>query len=256
MKISVALATLNEEKNLGACLEAVRQLADEIVIADEGSTDKTLEIARKYGAKIISTKHEPIFHITKQKAIDACTGDWILQLDADEIVTPELMSEIKNAISDTKYDGYWIPRKNKFLSQYLTKGGQYPDYTLRLYRKGKGKLPCLSVHEQAIVSGRVGYLKNNLLHHPFSNFTEYLNKANRYTDLLAVEYRSKKLPTSFFGLAKYCLLIPNYTFLNLLFRHQGFKDGFPGFIFALFSGIQQTIAYTKYWEYSHAQRVN
>lgn len=258
MKLSIALATRNEERNIGTCLEAVKGFGDEVVVADEGSTDQTVVIAKKYGARIIIAKHEPIFHITKQKALDACTGDWILQLDADERVTPALAREIKLAIRNTQsaINGYWLPRKNYFLGRYLTKGGQYPDYTLRLYRKGIGRLPCESVHEQAMVNGSVGYLKNSLLHNPFPNFAEYLSKANRYTDLLASEYRDQGLKTDILGFLNYICLKPCMTFINLYLRHQGFKDEFPGFIFAFFSGIQIMIAYIKYWEFRYAKKIN
>lgn len=152
--ISVVLATYNEEKNLPDCLESVKDLADEIIIVDGGSTDKTVEIAKKYKAKIISTTNPPIFHINKQKAIDVATKDWVLQLDADERITKELGKEIEEKIRDKNVNGYWMPRKNWFLGRFLRKGGQYPDYTLRLYRNGKGHLPQKSVHEQAVVDGK------------------------------------------------------------------------------------------------------
>ncbi len=247
MKISVAIATLNEEKNIGACLDSVKVLANEVVIADEGSTDKTVEIAKKYKAKIVPTKHEPIFHISKQKAIDACKGDWILQLDADERVTPELKEEIQEVIQDTKYDGFWLPRKNYFLGRYLTKGGQYPDYTLRFYRRGKGYLPCKSVHEQAVVKGKVGYFKNPLLHYPYPSFSEYLKKSDRYTTLTAKELINKGKKPSIFGYLRAEFLAIK-TFLDLFIRHKGFLDGFPGFVFALYSGLHHITAYIKFWE--------
>lgn len=158
--LSVVLATFNEERNLSDCLDSVKNIIDEIIVVDGGSTDNTLEIARKYRAIIIQTTNPPIFHINKQKAINAATKDWILQLDADERVSIELEKEIQLIINNkSSVSGYWIPRKNWFLGRFLTKGGQYPDYTLRLYRKGKGALPQKSVHEQAVINGKVGYLK-------------------------------------------------------------------------------------------------
>lgn len=255
-KISVALATFNEEKNLPVCLDSVKGLAEEIVVVDGGSTDKTVAIAQKHGAKVIATTNKPIFHINKQMAIDACQGDWILQFDADEQVTPELRKEIQEVIRETRYDGFWLPRKNSFLGRYLTKGGQYPDYTLRLYRQGKGRLPCKSVHEQAVVDGKVGYLKNDLLHHPFPDFLEYLNKANRYANLVAAEYKEQNIGTNFFTTIKYLLFLPKLTFFNLYIRHRGFVDGFPGFVFALFSAIQKMTAYIRYWEMVHDKKIH
>lgn len=265
MKLSVAIATFNEEKNLPACLNSVRGLADEIVIVDGGSTDKTVAIAKKYGAKVIITDNPPIFHINKQKAIDACTGEWILQLDADERVTLKLKEEIKSEIPalragrrnpKSEINGFWLPRRNYFLGRFLTKGGQYPDYTLRLYRRGKGHLPCKSVHEQATVEGKVGWLKNDLLHHPFPDFWEYLNKANRYASLLFSEYKKQNLSTDVFSFIKYVFIVPKLTFLNLYIRHRGFEDGFAGFVFAMFSAVQKIIAYVSYWEAKHAKKVH
>lgn len=255
-KISVAIATFNEEKNLLMCLESVKELADEIIVVDGGSTDKTIEIANRFGTKVIVTDNPPIFHINKQKAINACTGDWILQLDADEQVSSALREEILRVVRDTEYMGYWIPRKNYFLGRYLTKGGQYPDYTLRLYRCGKGKLPCKSVHEQAMVEGKVDWLKNDLLHHPFPDFWEYLNKANRYACLLSSEYKKQNLSTDVFSFIKYVFLVPKLTFLSLYIRHRGFEDGFAGFVFAMFSAIQIITAYISYREVKHAEKVH
>src|SRR3989344_2002590 len=130
---------------------SVKELADEICIVDGGSIDKTVEIAKKYNAIIKISDNPQVFHINKQKAIDMATSDWILQLDADERVTPQLKQEILSTINDTQltFKGYWLPRKNWFLGRFLMKGGQYPDYTLRLYKRGKGRLPQKDVHEQA-----------------------------------------------------------------------------------------------------------
>jgi len=245
-KISVAIATFNEEKNIGPCLESVRQLADEIVVVDGGSTDKTVEIAKKYGAKVIVTDNPPIFHINKQKAIDAATGDWVLQLDADEEVTPELRKEVKDVICDTGYNGYWIPRKNYFLGRYLTKGGQYPDYTLRLYKKGKGRLPCKSVHEQAMVQGKVGYLKNALLHNADPTFKRYLQRNSRYIDLMVKEMKEKKTGKNPIEAFKYFWLKPSHWFFWTLIRHKGILDGFQGIIFSFFSALRFPRAYWRY----------
>jgi len=248
-KISVAIATFNEEKNIADCLDSIRELADETVVVDGSSTDKTVEIAQKYGAKVIVTDNPPIFHINKQKAIDACTSEWILQLDADERVTSELGDEILNIVkSKTEFNGFWIPRRNYFLGRYLTKGGQYPDYTLRLYRKGKGRLPCRSVREQAEVKGKVGFLKNDLLHLADPNFSRYLVRFDRYTSLIVDEMAQSKVKLNLFTVMNYMVFKPLRWFLLTYFRHKGFVDGFPGFVFSLFSGLRFMVAYIKYWE--------
>ena len=239
-KISVALAVYNEEDNLRSCLESVKDLAWEIVIADGGSKDKTVQIAKEFGAKVIHTKNLQNFHINKNMAIDAAGGDWILQLDADEVATKELVEEIiKVTQSDSDLAGYWIPRRNFFLGKFLTKGGQYPDYTLRLYKKGKGRLPAEDVHEQAVVQGKVGYLKNDLLHIRDKTFSIYIERFNRYTDLIV----SQISKPSFFD---YILIKPTFWFIKAYLRHRGYVDGFPGFVFALFSSLRFPVSYIKY----------
>lgn len=254
-KLSLALAVYNEEANLPTCLESVKDIADEIVVVDGGSTDKTVKIAKSFGAKVINTDNPPIFHINKQKAIDACTGEWILQLDADEVITEELRREIMDIIgSKTDSSGFWIPRKNFFLGKYLTKGGQYPDYTLRLYQNGKGYFPCKSVHEQAKVKGKVGYIKNDLLHNADPTFSRYLMRFNQYTSLMVQEFKDEGVKLGFISFVKHFLVKPLWWFLKTFFRHKGFVDGFPGFVFALFSSLRFPIAYIKYWEQARQAR--
>lgn len=253
MKISVALATFNEEKKIAACLESIVDWIDEIIIVDGSSSDKTVEIAKKYRAKIIVSDNPAIFHINKQKAIDECTGDWIFQLDADEVVTKELRQEILNIVNlqltthnSQQINGYWIPRKNYFLEKWLSKGGQYPDYTLRLYKKGKGRLPCKSVHEQAKVDGKTGNLKNPLLHYPYTDFSEYLEHFDRYTDIFAQEYRQQKLDISLVSFINFIFIKPVYWFLFTFIRHKGFMDGLAGFVFSFFSSLRFPVSYIKY----------
>lgn len=259
-KLSVALATFNEEKNIGPCLESIKDLADEIVVVDGSSTDKTVEKTKKYGAKVIVTTNKPIFHINKQMAIDKCRGKWILQLDADERVTPALRAEIKNKtlkIKNTNQKSknrknkevvaYYIPRKNYFLGKWLRKGGQYPDYVIRFFERGKAYLPCRSVHEQMEVEGEAGYFKGYLEHHTAPTFSRYLTNADRYTSLTAQEMIDKEMPIKLFAVFRYFWLKPSATFVSLFFRHKGFLDGWQGFIFAFFSGLHHPWAFVKYW---------
>ncbi|MDO8573430.1 MAG: glycosyltransferase family 2 protein [Candidatus Daviesbacteria bacterium] len=247
-KISVVLAVYNEEDNLRNCLESIKDFAWEIVIVDGGSKDKTLDIAKEFGAKIIQTNNPPVFHINKNKAIDASHGDWILQLDADEVVTEDLAEEIERVTSSkSDINGYWIPRKNFFLGRYLTKGGQYPDYTLRLYRQGSGRLPAKDVHEQAEVSGKVGYLRNDLLHERDKVFSEYLKRFNRYTDLLASQLKEKGVNVNRISFFSYIFVKPLFWFFKVFVRHKGFMDGFPGFVFAFFSSLRFPVSYLKLW---------
>lgn len=247
-KLSVALAVYNEENNLKTCLESVKKIADEIIIVDGGSKDKTLDIAKQFGAKIIQTNNPQIFHLNKNKAIAACSGEWILQLDADEIVSQGLAIEIKKVISSNeKINGFWIPRKNFFLGKFLTKGGQYPDYTLRLYKNGKGQLPGKDVHEQAVVQGQIGYLKHDLVHIRDKNFAVYINRFNKYTDVLANQIKDNGVEINSMSFINFLFLKPFFWFLKAYIRHRGYIDGFPGFIFALFSALRFPVAYVKLW---------
>lgn len=248
IKISVVLAVFNEEKNLKQCLESIKDLASEIVIVDGGSRDKTLDIAKSFNSKIIQTSNPANFHINKNIAIDKAEGDWILQLDADEVVSKALAREIKGVVglkSDT--NGYWIPRRNFFLGAFLTKGGQYPDYTLRLYRRGKGRLPAKDVHEQAQVQGKVKYLENDLLHLRDKNFANYLERLDRYTSLAALQMEESKIKIDVLSFVNFIFLKPFFWFIKAYLRHRGYVDGFPGFVFALFSSFRYPIAYIKYW---------
>lgn len=251
IRLSVVLATHNEEKNLPRVLNSVKNLADEIVIVDGESNDNTVEIAKKYGARVKTSTNKQNFHINKQMAIDMAQGDWILQLDADEVVTPELSDEIKEKISDEKgFNGYWMPRKNFFLGRFLKKGGQYPDYTLRLYKKGKGRLPQKDVHEQAVVEGKVGYITEPLAHYPYENFSAYISKWNRYNDFIAGQIRDdlnnkSALQKTLFGLG-YLIVKPGHWFVTTYGRHKGFVDSWQGLTFSLFSALRFPVSFVKY----------
>ena len=260
-KLSVVLATYNEEKNIYSCLESVKNLADEIIIVDGSSTDKTVYQIKKFiklinkknpylKIKLFSVANKKMFHQNKQLALEKATGDWILQLDADERISAELAAEIKSEIRNPKSEinGYYISRKNYFLTRFLTKGGQYPDYVIRLVKKGKAHFPCQSVHEQIAVKGKVGYLKNPLLHFSTPTLERYLTNANRYTSLTAASLAKRNIPLNFFSQLKYLFFLPIKTFINIYFRHKGFVDGFPGFVFAFFSGLHFPIAFIKYWQ--------
>lgn len=251
--LSVVLATFNEEKNIASCLDSVKDIADEIVVVDGTSKDKTVEIAKKYNAKIKITSNKQNFHINKQMAIDLATKDWIFQIDADEKLDEDLKKEIENILnSQNSFNGYWLPRKNWFLGKFLMKGGQYPDYTLRLYRKGKGKLPQKDVHEQAEVIGNVGYLNNALIHYPYRNFSHYLSKWNNYNDFFAIQIREeqkkKNIILKFFYAVGYIFIKPSYWFLLTFFRHKGFMDSWSGFVFSFFSALRFPVSYIKYLE--------
>jgi glycosyltransferase involved in cell wall biosynthesis len=250
-KISVVLATYNEEKNLEMCLDSVVDFADEMVVVDGSSMDKTREIAKKkYKAKVIKTTNKPNFHINKQMAMDAATGELILQLDADEVVDAELKKFILKIAkyNDLRDSAWWLPRKNLFLGKWLMKGGQYPDAVIRLYVAGKAKLPQKDVHEQMVVDGEVGWANGHLLHYSNPSFTDYMRKFNTYTSFKAQQWMDDGMKANFFGSLHYMGFLPFWTFLKLYLRHRGYVDGYPGFVFALMSGLHFTVAYLKLWE--------
>lgn len=255
VRISAALATYNEEENIVDCVESLKQLTDEIIIVDGSSTDRTSELAKKNGAKIIKTTNKPMFHINKNLAIRSCKREWILLLDADERVSTELTNEIKKiVITNPQENGFFINRRNWFLGGYLTKGGAYPDSVIRLFRSGKGILPEKSVHEQVEINGEVGHLKNDILHIADPNFERYLKRAIRYTDLTADELRKSNPGRGITQIVYYMILKPMLTFFSIYVSHRGYIDGFRGFIWALFSASHHFYAYVKYWHQSVNKR--
>lgn len=250
IKLSLCIATFNEEKFIHYPLDSAYDLSDEVVIVDGGSEDKTIDSAKSYGDKVrvIETDNPKMFHKNKQKAINAAQGEWILQLDADEAISKDLKKEIKKVITnldnnEEKHVGYRIPRKNWFLSRFLTKGGIYPDYTIRLYKNGKAIFPCKDVHENVEVDGEVGTLKNDILHYADPTFERYLSRWNRYTTLDAIKLKKQNKKPSFLS---YFIFKPISTFFSIYFRHKGFQDGFPGFVWALFSSIRYWVVYIKH----------
>lgn len=246
-RLSVALAVYNEGQNLSVCLSSVFGWADEIIVVDGGSTDDTLLIARKYGAKIVETNNPPIFHINKQKALELCSGRWILQLDADEIVTEKLKSEIDHISSnESSCDGYFIPRRNFFLGEWLRKGGQYPDYVIRLFRSGKGRFPSKSVHEQIDIAGQVGHLKHPLDHYSYTSVSQYWNKSAAYIRLTADDLKKRKDSRSLLTLVSFLVTKPIGTFIALYIRHKGFVDGWRGLLFSIFSSMHFPLAYYEF----------
>lgn len=282
MKLSVCLATFNEEENIARCLDSVKDIADEIIIVDGKSTDKTVEMARKYGAKVIITENHPIFHINKQKAMDEAKGEWILQLDADEVVSPELAKEILKVTDMSKEEletyeeslpnrnlflrheklieeqkgvigektgefvAFYFPRKNYFLGKYLRYGGVYPDGVIRLIKKGKAFLPAKDVHELMTVNGRVGWLQNDLYHYDSPTFSRYLMRNNRYINLIADEMKRNKTGKDPYQFIDHMFIRPIKWFLLTQIRHKGILDGYQGIVFSFFSALRFPRAYWRY----------
>ena len=258
MKLSVVLATFNEEKNIDQCLQSVKGLADEIVVMDGFSTDRTRAIALSYKAHVTKIKNQPNnFHSMKQAAIDKAKGEWILQLDADEFLSDELRSEIKNTINkeNNTFVGYAIPRKNWFLGKFLTKGGAYPDPVIRLFKKNNGhflyqdmiknSITTANVHSQIEIDGKVGMLTQNLIHNGDPDLDKYLMRLNRYTTIEAENLELMGMKTNFSGFINYMFIKPLYWFAMRFLRHRGYVDGWQGFLFALFSASHYPVIFLK-----------
>lgn len=280
IKLSVALAVFNESRNLSRCLTSIKDIADEIVIVDGGSTDDTVQIAKKFHAKVIESDNPRIFHINKEKALAACQGEWILQLDSDEEVTPQLAREIKHIIysKDTEIKSrrlnpkkeklfqrhqhlvegtsfqkshygevvaFYLPRKNFFLGKPITHAGTYPDGVIRLVRRGFAHFPSRSVHEQIEVKGQTAWLENDLLHYSNPTWSKYMLGMNRYTTLLAEEWKSKDVKFTPGSMINNCVIKPFVTFLALYFRYKGFVDGWRGILFSFLSSCHYPVAYYK-----------
>jgi len=259
MIISLCIPTYNEEQFIHYPLDSAYDLADEVIIIDGESIDKTVEIARSYGkkVKVFIVDNPKNFLINKQRAIEKTSGEWILQLDADEALSRELKIEIKQALINSesknktvnsKFCGYYIPRKNFFLTRFLMKGGVYPDYVLRLYKKQGARFDLKHLHENVKIEGEVGYLKEAIEHYADPDFSRYLTRWNRYTSFDAQELvRQKGEKLSFFDMVNYFVIKPKIWFLKTYFRHKGFMDGFPGFVFSLFSSIRFWAIFIKAW---------
>lgn len=244
-KISVCLATFNEEKNIKDCLESVRQLADEIVIVDGTSSDKTVEIAKKYTSKIIVRENPLMFHINKQKAFETATSDWILYLDADERVTPELKKELQYAIRNTQYAGFWIPRKNIIFGKWIQHTGWYPDHQLRLFKRGKAYLPCKSVHEQPELSGKAGRLKNPLIHLNYQTISQFIRRLNElYTENDKNVFLAEGKKIEWYDAIRF----PAGEFLKRFFHQEGYKDGLHGLVLSLLQAFSVFVTFAKIWE--------
>lgn len=282
IKLSAAIATYNEQSNIKDCLESIKDIVDEIIIVDGTSSDKTVEIANSYGAKVKVVPNNPMFHINKQLSFDLSQGEWILYLDADERVSPALANEIIKVISladseiaayqqqlpskklflrhqsliekrdgqvGTKtgqYNAFFFPRLNYFLGKYLRYGGVYPDGVIRLFRRKYGYLPCKDIHEQLSVEGRVGWLENPLWHYDSPTFKRYLTRNSRYIDLIVSDLKKQKLAKNFINAIDYFIVKPFNWFLVTQIRHKGILDGYQGILFSFFSALRFPRAYWRY----------
>jgi len=250
MTISVAIVAMDEEANIGRTLASVAW-ANEIVLVDSGSKDRTSDIAREHGARVVVEPWRG-YVAQKQYAIELCTQDWVLLLDADEEISPGLAAEIRATIADPNaLSGYLLPRKNLFLGRWMRHGGFYPDPKLRLFRRGQGFVTGHDPHDRCELKPDVPQstrqFKNAMVHYTYPNLTLYLGHMNRYSSLgaqLAVAQRHRSFSVS------NIVLRPLFTFAYNYFVRLGFLDGREGLLLHLYHAVYVSWKYAKAWELS------
>lgn len=241
-KISAIVIVYNEEKNIRRCLESL-SWTDEIVVVDSYSQDRTKEIASSLTDKIFDVKWEG-FGKKKEFAREKTSYDWVLSVDADEVISDKLKEEIKKTIEkDEASDGYYIPRLSNFLGKWIKHSGWYPDYILRLFKKNKARFDQSLLHEKVILDGEVGFLKNEILHYTDPDIHHYLSKLDKYTTLGAEKLFQEGKSTTLFDL----ILRPPAIFLKMFIASIGFLDGWHGFLLACFSSFHVFVKYSKLW---------
>lgn len=245
-KVSVVIITKNEERNIEECLQSVAW-ADEIIVVDSGSEDKTVDICEKFGAKILQHPIDKGLNFNKNLGNDAASGDWILSLDADERVSPELAEEVKNSlIRPVEYAGFLVPRKNYFLGQWIKGAGWWPNAIIRFFQKGKGKWPP-GVHEVVRADGPVGTFKGALLHYSYRSFQDYIRKFHYYTTTLAGEELSKGKKITFFSAIWYFFLNPFQVIFRKYIFMCGWRDGAKGLFISVSAGMTVLVMAFKMW---------
>jgi glycosyltransferase involved in cell wall biosynthesis len=230
LDLSVVIVAQNEERIIGKTLASVKDIAREIVLVDSGSTDRTLEIAKGYGA-ICHHKEWQGYSKQKNYALSLPTSGWVLSLDADEVLTPALAQEILNVLKspeDNKCDGFLIPRLLYIGEKSFPHGGFYPDAQLRLIRKGKGQFNQREVHEAITVEGRVTQLRNTMLHYAYKDFDDFAQAMDKYALLSAKEFSRQSVSSWKMSLVNE-LIHPPWTFFYRFFLRAGFLDGMDGF---------------------------
>jgi glycosyltransferase involved in cell wall biosynthesis len=248
-KISITIITHNEEDNIRDCLESVKW-ADEIIVVDSGSIDKTIEICREFTDKVF---FNPWIGMKEQKqyAVEKASNTWIFSIDADERATEAIMQFIMQELKNPDHDGYRFPRQNYFLGAWLKHGGWYPDHVLRLFRKDQGYFGGINPHDKVVIkSGKVRTLKIPIIHHTYKSISQYVTKQNMYSSISAKElFSSGKKVTPY--------IIPLkalWKFIETYFVKKGFLDGFRGFIVAMGATYSIFWKYLQIWELSGKNR--
>jgi len=243
--LSVILITRNEEANLDDCLASLEGIAQQIVVVDTNSTDRTLEIAKNYGATLAQPLDWPGFGPQKNRALDLATGDWVLSLDADERLTPALKSEILTAVNHSAHvDCFAIPRLSWYCGRFIRHSGWSPDYVDRLFKRGTARFSDDLVHERLIPNGQVAKLNNPMLHYSFMNYSQVLQKLDRYSTASAEQAFAKGKTSSPLKAALHGI----WAFIRTYIIRAGFLDGAQGFALAISNGQGTYYRYIKLWQ--------
>lgn len=242
--LSVILITQNEAHNLPACLESVAW-ADEVIVVDGGSTDASVEIARRYTPHVYINPW-PGFAEQKRFALRKATRPWVLSIDSDERVPDALRHEIMDVVqrAPAAVDGYAIPRLSTFLGKFIRHAGWYPGYQLRLFRRGRAQVTNAAVHEGFVVPGKVSRLQNHILHFTHRTLAESIDRLNRYTTLEAPGRADRKQIHWWHFIAH-----PLAAFFNKYIALRGYRDGLHGFLLAAITAMVKMTLYMKIWEW-------
>lgn len=238
--LSITIIAKNEATRIERALASVRPLGTDIVVLDSGSTDGTQALCRELGARVIQTDW-PGYGVQKNRAVDAALNDWVLCLDADEQVTPELAEAIRAALVEPRAFGYRIARCNRFLGRELRHGEGFPDYCLRLFDRRRGRWSEACVHEQVRVDGEVGTLAGVLMHDSAESLSSYIDKQNRYSDLAA----RQAVLSGQRATAAHLVLSPLLRFIKFYLLRRGFLDGVPGLIHVAIGCFASFMKYAK-----------
>lgn len=241
-RISAIVITYNEAANIKECLASLNW-CDEIIVIDSGSSDKTCELALEYTNNIVISGNIP-YGEKRNIGISRANSEWIIWLDADERISPELKIEIVDLINknSTECEAYYINRSSFFINKFIKHSGWYPDYTLRLFRRSTGiKFDAALVHEKVIYTGKTGRLKNDIQHYTDRNFEHYINKMNNYSTLSANELIQKGKRAGFFDI----IFRPAFTFFKMYFLKLGILDGYMGLVLCTLSSIHVMTKYSK-----------
>lgn len=244
--LSAVVSVYNGENVLYDCLDSI-SFAEEIIVVNNSSTDKTAEIARKFTDKVFTRPNNPMLNISKNFGFSKATKNWILCLDADERVTPELQHEIRSIINrqdSEEINGYLIPRKNIIFGKFMEHTGWYPDHQLRFFKNGKGRFPERHVHEMVKVLGNIGLFKNDLVHYNYTSIFQFLQKMQIY----APNEAKNLLENGYKFTWQDAIRFPIKEFLSRFFARQGYKDGFHGLILSMLMAFYHLVVFSYIWE--------